>query len=219
MPLSHTGQYHAYGKNNDDETKRKLLSKGVSREAIATTLELQGMLDLRKDIKSERYTANNQWVLFHPAPDTNRVKFLSNLAFCDLAYQLFIKENILYGNFVYNASLQNLNLAMNEQGTYIDDTFELPESHMADSAREVILAIDDLYIYPDTQPLDYSSRQRQSTIERYLRYSTTSLGYTLVTQSIVHPSAMKYDWTDRFIKDLICHSEIVTITAPNKKRK
>lgn len=218
MPVNHNGQYHAYGKSSDDETKRKLLSKGVSREAIASHLQLQNMLELREDIKSERYTSEKKWVLFHPSASKDRDTYLKNVAHCDLIYQLFVKENILYGNAVYNASIHNINLGMNDKGTYVEDCFELPEPHMADAVQSVILAIDDLYAYPNTQPLDYQARVRQNTIERYLLHATRSLEYTIIAQSLVHPREMKYDWTDRFIKDLVQRSEIIPITAPKTKR-
>lgn len=80
------------------ETAKMLVGSGVERQALYTTLTLEGFEDVNRYIVNETYydtIGDVRWTFIHPIQDAERQKRLDSYRYARLIYSLWLKEYIL----------------------------------------------------------------------------------------------------------------------------
>lgn len=204
-----------------DDISKRLIASGVSREALKTTLEREGRSDLRELLTQELYvddTGAVRPVVFSPFPAKSHETYLRNAAYCDLVFNLFLKEALIIDGYssgvitvqsLYNARMPDL------RGSTVD---VLPMGSLIsfDSGNYAPFAF-----YPDFHPREldtyrFSHIHVTDEIEEFILSRLYSQNIAPVLQSCVPLRQIKKDWSPKFLGILENISLVFEIQAPKE---
>jgi len=170
-----------------------LLNIGVSRDALHTTLEIEGRSDLRQVISDELYLddehAEPRPVVFYPKQAKNEKQYLSNVYQCDLVFHLFLKEMWLAGNQVRALPLSTL------VGV---DGYESSVDEVKEGTVDCYHFVPDFHLQLTEEPRFYMNDNAE-LIESLLWDCMYHYNLSFVLQSITPLHRGMKPWSDRLI--------------------
>lgn len=196
-----------------DRTAKNLLSRGVSFPALRTTLVNEGREDIRNFIQQKQYLIDYgavRPVVFCSAHCSSNEQRINNAGYCDLLFNLFLKELILSGHDSCMTSIREIRRVI------IANPEVLPVSRLLHLSKPFAF-------YPDFYPLiTHSDRYPKEPwvledVEAHILESYYEHNVGPVIQSCVPLSKIEKDWSPKLLGIVSKDAIIFEITAPKEK--
>ena len=199
-----------------DPVSKKLMKYGVSMGAVRTTFKREGLNEYTEFLEQEEFMTeggHSRVIVFHPAFSRQDRQQFDNAGYCDLVYNLFLKEAILLGHSkIRELYLNDLYLATRGR---ISEDITLP------SAFPIVAS--PMGFHPDfcswrevSPEAHYSDRPFREEIERYILKELYDEGLSIVLQSDHPLDGISGGWSKKFLSILNSNATHFPITAPTE---
>ena len=197
-----------------DPLSRKLMNLGVSMGAVRTTFKREGLSEYTEFLEREEFMTergHSKVIVFHPSPATQKRQQFDNAGYCDLVYNLFLKEAILLGNdkcrqLHLNDPYRYTSL-VTEELTPLWEAFPIVASP--------IVFHPDFCGWTEVDPADhYRDRPRREEVERYIKRELFHEGISVVLKSNLPLDKIEGGWDKDFLRILNSNAVHFPITAP-----
>lgn len=196
-----------------------LVNHGVAPEALYTTLKKEGKSSLTRILTEEDFYDNNgrtRWFVFYPKWSTKRNVLRKNLLYCDLIFNLFLKEYLILTKKGKVAGVNDLYSDILSAGS--DTEYAIGRDlRTRITTTDGLTFIDDFVEHVEQENIVHRTNgvPIQETFGRAMLHSGRYSNTGFVLQSVVPPEKINGGWPDRIMSRILSPTtRVIEIEAP-----